>query len=148
MTAFPDSLFENLWLCRESRMYAQLLQSSIFATITDRTTPAQYTVAEQSIRELCERHEARLGLFHYGALTGTHQCIPDVCELASAYLANLRIMQPEPLPPSPPPPPASSPQPLSDEELMANLKAWVEESTRETFFGQDQEEEEAEEQSS
>jgi hypothetical protein len=47
--------------------------------------------------------------------------------------------------PAPPPSPAPSPQPLSDEELLERLQHYVTERTKETFFGQDQEEEAAEE---
>ncbi len=133
MSALPDRLFENVLLCRESRLYAQLLHNSIFATISDQTTQTQYAAAAQSIRDLGARLSATLDPFHFGALTGTHQCIPEVAELACAYLANLAIMQPELPRPTPPPPPR--PQPLSNEDLMRYVERWIAQNTQQTFFG-------------
>jgi hypothetical protein len=57
------------------------------------------------MRALCEKRAATLDPLHYGALTGTHSCIRDIFELASAYLTNLRLTQPAPEPPAAPTPP-------------------------------------------
>jgi hypothetical protein len=130
----------NLWsadtlrLCQHSRTYIQLIQSSIFAKITDQTTASQYAEAEQALVSLAERLERQVDLFHYGALTGTHACVRDVYELASSFLTNLRIWQPEPAPLEPPAPPPN-PQPLTDEELMKYMERWIAENAKQTFFG-------------
>jgi hypothetical protein len=136
MTTNNAWLSDSVRLCGQSRMYIQLLQNSIFAKIDAQTTDAQFVSAAQNMLALCERLEAKVDLFHYGALTGTHQCIRDVYEIASAYLANLRIWASEPSEPSEPP--APNPQPLSDADLMAYVERWIGESAKGTFFGTDQ----------
>jgi hypothetical protein len=148
MTTNNPWLADNIRLCPDSRMYLQLLQNSIFANLSIHTTATQFIAAQESMHALCEQRAATLDPLHYGALTGTHSCIRDIFELASAYLTNLRLTQPAPEPPAapaPPEPPAQ--QPLSDEALMATLQNYVAETTKQTFFGQDQETEEEENQS-
>jgi hypothetical protein len=54
-------------------MFAQIASQTILSQITERTTPAQFAAAEQSLLELCERLEAKVDLFHYPAEQGTHQ---------------------------------------------------------------------------
>ncbi len=136
MPALPDRLFENVQLCRESRLYVQLLHNSIFATISDHTTQTQFAAAEQSIRGLGQRLSATLDPLHFAALTGTHQCIPEVAELACAYLANLAIMHPEPA--SEPPAPTTQP-PLTPDAVVNNLRTLAEDRTRrrDTYLGQE-----------
>jgi hypothetical protein len=132
----------NLWpadtlrLCGQSRTYIQLIQSSIFAKITDQTTASQYAEAEQALVSLAERLEHQVDLFHYGALTGTHACVRDVYELASSFLTNLRIWQSEPPKPEPPAPPQP---PLAPDAVVNNLRKLAEERThrRETYLGQE-----------
>jgi hypothetical protein len=112
---------DTLRLCPQSRMYIQLIQSSIFAKITDQTTPTQFAEAEQALVSLAERLERQVGLFHYGALTGTHACVRDVYELASSLLANVRLMQPQPA--APPDESRDPSQPLRTlKDVVRNLK--------------------------
>jgi hypothetical protein len=121
MPAVPERLFESVRLCSESRLYAQLLHNSIFATISDHTTQTQFAAAEQSIRDLGQRLSETLDPLHFAALTGTHQCIPEVAELACAFLANVAILQPEP--PQPPAPPPMQP-PLTPDAVVNNRGPW------------------------
>jgi hypothetical protein len=105
---------DTLRLCPHSRTYVQIIQSSIFAKITDQTTAAQFAEAEQSLFALCERLERQVDFTHYPALTGMYACVRDVYTLASSLLANLRMMQPEPPPPPAPAPPTPSSPSLED----------------------------------
>jgi hypothetical protein len=118
------------------------------ATLNGATSPEQFAEAQKSLLFLWQELQALMDPLH-PRFPGGHRCLKH-CYLEYAMRIRNKALLLQPEPPQPPaaPAPAPSPQPLSDEELMANLKAWVEESTRETFFGQDQEEEESEEQSS
>jgi hypothetical protein len=82
-------------LCRDSYTVARLIEQTIFAKITPETTPEQFAAAQQALSQLCQRFEAKLDLFHYAAIRGSHQCIPDVYEDARARLELLAIMQPQ-----------------------------------------------------
>jgi hypothetical protein len=136
MTAPNPWPADTLRLCQHSRTYVQLIQSSIFAKITDQTTASQYAEAEQALVSLAERLERQVDLFHYGALTGTHACVRDVYELASSFLTNLRIWQSEPAPPEPPAPPQP---PLTPDAVVNNLRTLAEDRTRrrDTYLGQE-----------
>jgi hypothetical protein len=85
-------------LCRDSYTVARLIEQTIFSQITPATTPDQFAAAQESLKQLCERFEAQLDLFHYAGIRGSHHCIRDVYEDARARLENLAIMQPPPKP--------------------------------------------------
>jgi hypothetical protein len=96
MTSYTPRLLSNHRLCSYSRMYAQIVEQTILSQITERTTPAQFAAAQQSLLALCQRLEAKVDLFHYPAETGTHQCVRDVYTDAVFRLKNISLMQPEP----------------------------------------------------
>jgi hypothetical protein len=114
-------------LCRDSYTVAKLIEQTIFAKITPETTPQQFQRAQESLRQLCERFEANLDLFHYAAIRGAHQCVRDVYEDARARLENLAIMQPAP------PPPAQ--QVITREGIIIDREQRVQTSTEETDVG-------------
>jgi DNA-binding GntR family transcriptional regulator len=87
-------------LCRDSYTVARLIEQTIFNQITHETTPQMFAEALENLTRLCQRFENNLDLFHYAAISGSHQCIRDVYEDARARLENLRIMQPPPKPAS------------------------------------------------
>jgi hypothetical protein len=97
MTSYDD----KRTLCRDSYTVAKLIEQTIFNQITPETTQQQFQQVQESLRRLCERFEAQLDLFHYAALSGSHQCVRDVYEDARARLENLAIMQPQPKPVAP-----------------------------------------------
>ena len=118
----------------------QALLQQLAGSVTEETLAAAQEALAQYRTELL----ANLYPMHFGVSVGRHVCVQDVFDEAVARLRCMAAtMQPAPEPPAPPP--APTPQPLSDEELMERLKEYVKESTKETFFGQDQEAEEAEE---
>jgi hypothetical protein len=96
MTSYND----KHTLCRDSYTVAKLYEQTIFEKITPETTADQFAAAQQSLLRLCERFESNLDLFHYAAISGSHQCVRDVYEDARARLENLAIMQPKPKPAS------------------------------------------------
>jgi hypothetical protein len=108
---------------------------------TAETSKEAYLAILGRLRVLKEQLEASLSPFHYQAMgTGTvHRCVSMSFAIAECYLESKAALAPVPEPP--PPPPAPSPQPLSDEDLMERLKDYVTDRTKETFFGQDQAEE-------
>jgi hypothetical protein len=101
MTSYNPRFLSSHRLCSYSRMYAQIVEQTIFSQITDRTTPAQFAAAKLSLLKLCERLEAKVDLFHYPAERGTHSCVRDVYTDAASRLSNLFLMQPEPQPEQP-----------------------------------------------
>jgi hypothetical protein len=118
---------------------------AIFHNLSGTVTPDRINAAQEALETYRAELLPTLHPMHYGMSVGMHVCVEDVYHEAKARLRALAATsQPAPEPPAPPP--APSPQPLSDEELMANLADYVAESTKDTFFGQ--EEEESEEQSS
>jgi hypothetical protein len=86
-------------LCSAAFTYAQIIEQTIFARITDRTTPEQLEAALQSVGELCQRLERELDWSHYPASHGLHACVRDVYTDAEFRLRNLALMY-QPAPPA------------------------------------------------
>jgi hypothetical protein len=115
-------------LCRDSYTVAKLIEQTIFAKITPDTTPDQFTAAQQSLLQLCQRFEHTPDFFHYAAISGSHQCVRDVYEDARARLENLAIMQPKPQPPS-------VQQGITRDGIVINLEERAQTSETETDVG-------------
>jgi hypothetical protein len=131
--------------CKE---YAKLqgVADELLATLNGATSPEQFAEGQKSLLFLWQELQALMDPLH-PRFPGGHRCLQH-CYLEYAMRIRNKALLLQPEPPQPPAAPAPSPQPLSDEELMANLADYVAESTKDTFFGQDQEAEESEEQSS
>jgi hypothetical protein len=142
MSAYDWNLSAGAPLCVFSDSFYRTVRDTIFRQLTKDTTPEQFAQAQKSLLLLRQELEQDMPAMHYGALVGTHRCVNHLYREARAMLRGLAIVQPVPQPPAPQ---APRPQPFSDEELMANLKDYVAERTKESFFGQDQEAEEGEE---
>jgi hypothetical protein len=125
MTSYDD----KRTLCRDSYTVAKLIEQTIFNQITPETTQQQFQLAQESLKRLCERFEANLDLFHYAALSGSHQCVRDVYEDARARLENLAIMQPQPKPPAQ--------QVITRDGIISNLAERAQTSETETDVGID-----------
>jgi hypothetical protein len=125
--------------------YAKLqrVADELLATLSGATSPEQYAEAQKSLLFLWQELQALMDPLH-PRFPGGHRCLQH-CYLEYAMRIRNKALLIQPEPPQPPAAPAPSPQPLSDEELMERLKEYVKESTKDTFFGQDQEAEEAEE---
>jgi hypothetical protein len=117
-------------LCSFAYTCAQIAEQTIFARITDSTTPDQFMVAQQNLLALCQRLESQMDMFHYPAASGLHHCVQDIYTEAAFRLENLAIMQP-------PAPPAPKQQLLSREGAVIDLEKQVETSTEETNLGTD-----------
>jgi hypothetical protein len=117
-------------LCSVAYTFAQIADQSIFAFITNRTTPEQFQTAQQSLLQLCQRLESQMDIFHYPAATGMHSCVRDIYTDAAFRLKNLEIMQE----PAPPPP---TQQLISREGAVIDLEERVETSSEETDVGTD-----------
>jgi hypothetical protein len=116
---------------------------AIFHNLSGAVTSDKINAAQEALAQ--HRTELALTLhpLHFGVSVGRHICVEDVyCEAKARLRGLAATIQPAPESPATPPAPARSPQPLSDEELMERLKEYVKESTKDTFFGQDQKEEE------
>jgi hypothetical protein len=130
MPSYFDELARGKYLCSPARSFAQIAAQSIFAKITDRTTPEQYQAAQESLRQLCQRYEATLDLFHYpAAYSSPHWCVRDVYTDAAYRLQNLSIMQPVPEPPAP------KQQVITVEGVVIDIEETLSTSTTETDLG-------------
>jgi hypothetical protein len=121
--------------------YAKLqrVADELLATLSGATSPEQYAEAQKSLLFLWQELQALMDPLH-PRFPGGHRCLKHCyLEYAMRIRNKALLLQPEPVQP----PLAPSPQPLSDEELMANLADYVAESTKDTFFGQGQAEEES-----
>jgi hypothetical protein len=115
---------------------------AIIHNLSGAVTPDMIAAAQEALAQYRTELLPKLHPMHYGMSVGMHVCVEDVYQEARARLRGLAATsQPAPEPPAPPPSP--SPQPLSDEELMANLADYVAQNARETFFGQEQAEEDS-----
>jgi hypothetical protein len=126
MTSYND----KRTLCRDSYTVARLIEQTIFEKITPETTADQFAAAQLSLLQLCQRFENNLDLFHYAAISGSHQCVRDVYEDARARLENLAIMQPKPKPPS-------AQQGITREGTVISLEERARTSEKETDLGID-----------
>jgi hypothetical protein len=89
-------------LCGHARTFADIADKTIFSQITEFTTPAQFNLALQNLRALCQRLEAQVDIFHYGQAYGTsHSCVIDIYTDAEFRLKNLAIMHQKVQPPAP-----------------------------------------------
>jgi hypothetical protein len=130
MNRHDEQRLQHRNLCSVAYTFAQIADQSIFAFITNRTTPEQFQTAQQSLLQLCQRLESQMDIFHYPAATGMHSCVRDIYTDAAFRLKNLEIMQE----PAPPPP---TQQLLSREGAVIDLEERVEASSEETDVGTD-----------
>jgi hypothetical protein len=121
----------------------QQVAEELFQSLSGATSPDQYAEAQKSLMFLFQELKALMDPLHF-RYPGGHRCLSHCYwEYAMRIRNRALLLQPAPIQP-PEAPPVPTPQPLSDEELMERLKAYVKERTKETFFGQDQDEEEEE----
>jgi hypothetical protein len=99
MQCYNERTSQQRHLCSAAFTFAQIVENTIFAQLTDRTTPEQFKLAQESLRQLCRELAARVDWDHYASSFGPiHSCVRDVCDDAAARLRNLAIMQPPPAP--------------------------------------------------
>jgi hypothetical protein len=117
----------------------QRVADELLASLSGAASPEQFAEAQKSLLFLWQELQALMDPLH-PRFPGGHRCLKHCyLEYAMRIRNKALLLQPEPVQP----PLAPSPQPLSDEELMANLADYVAESTKDTFFGQGQAEEES-----
>jgi hypothetical protein len=115
-------------LCSFAFTYAQIIEQTIFARITDRTTPEQFQLAQQNLTLLCRELAAKVDWNHYPSSSGpAHSCVRDVYADAAFRLKNLEIMQP--------PAPAPAQQLITPDAVVINAEESIETSTEETGLG-------------
>jgi hypothetical protein len=78
--------------CPHARTFNQISELTIFAKITPATTADQFAAAAEILRQLRDRLEAQIDMFHYPAATGDHWCVRDVYEHAVLALTGLAAM--------------------------------------------------------
>jgi hypothetical protein len=117
----------------------KLIAEELFQSLNGTASPEQFSEAQKSLLFLFQELSQRKDPWH-PRFPGGHRCL-EHCYLEYATRIGNKALLLQPEPPQPPPAPAPNPQPLSDEELMERLKEYVKESTKDTFFGQDQDEE-------
>jgi hypothetical protein len=125
---YDESNSQHRRLCSAAGTFAQIAEQTIFARITDRTTPEQFRLAQESLRRLCSEFAAMVDWDHYPASSGPgHMCVSELYGAAAACLRHLAIMQP------PPPPPSQ--QLITREGVVIDIEDKPQTSTVETDVG-------------
>jgi hypothetical protein len=97
---------------------------TLFSQVNDRTTPAQFTAAHQTLLERKRELEAELrlrGRFHYAAAAGgLHRCVAQVYEDAVTRLRLLSQLQQPPSEPGRRQPPRSADEVVNDVASLAD----------------------------
>jgi len=115
-------------LCRDAFTFAQIVEQTIFAQITDRTTPEQFRLAQESLSQLCSKLAASVDWDQLASSFGPiPSCVRDVYADAAARLRNLAIMQP--------PAPVPAQQLITPDAVVINAEESIETSTEETGLG-------------
>jgi hypothetical protein len=117
--------------CPHARTYIQIAEQTIFHKISSQTTAEQFTSAAEILRQLCDRLEAQVDMFHYPAASGDHWCVRDVYDHAVLALKGLAAMhqQAEPQPPRQ--------QLISREGIVIDLEDKIQTNRTETHLGTD-----------
>ena len=96
----------------------------LFSQVTDRTTPAQFDSAHQTLLERKRELEAELrarGRFHYASAAGSlHRCVPQIYEDAKTRLRLLSELQQPPAPPVRRQPPRNADEVVNDIASLAD----------------------------
>ena len=96
----------------------------LFSQVTDRTSPAQFNAAQQTLLERKQELETELktrGRFHYASAAGSlHRCVAQAYEDAKARLRLLSELQQPPTEPVRRRPPRSPDQVLNDIASLAD----------------------------
>jgi hypothetical protein len=119
----------------------QQVAEELLTSLTGVTSLEQFAEAQKSLLFLWQELKDLKDPLH-PCFPGGHRCLEEAYLLYAMRIRTKALLfQPE----QPEPPPAPRPQPLTDEELMQQLKDYVAERTKETFFGQEQEAEQEDE---
>jgi hypothetical protein len=117
--------------CPHARTFIQIAEQTIFAKITEHTTPDQFTAAEDILRQLGQRLAAQVDMFHYPAATGDHWCVQDVYDHAVLALAGLAAMHQQAVPEPP------KQQLITREGIVIDLEEKIQTNRAETHLGTD-----------
>jgi hypothetical protein len=117
--------------CPHARTFLQIAEQTIFNKITPATTAEQYTAAEEILRQLRDRLEAQVDMFHYPAATGDHWCVRDVYDHAVLVLKGLSAMHQQEVAQPP------RQQLISREGVIIDVEEKIHTNTEETDVGLD-----------
>jgi hypothetical protein len=123
----------DLPLCLYANVFYRTAQDSIFAQLTDDTTPAQFAQAQTFLLLMKEELEKDMPRLHYASHLDTHGCVGVLYKEASLRLRNLAALQPEPLPLE------TGPQPLTPEDIVNNLENDLPTNPQDTLLGDEKE---------
>jgi hypothetical protein len=129
-------------LCPDAKQFHMIIQETIFAKISEMTTPEQFSAAQQSLLVLYQELSQQLGTYHFAtANTGSHRCLKAVYLDAAMRLKNLAIMHEQP---QPPPPPRRRP-PRSADEVVNDVSSLADQVKRpgDTFLGEERKDNQA-----
>jgi hypothetical protein len=117
--------------CPHARTLIQIAEQTIFNKITPATTAEQYAAAAEILRQLRDRLEAQVDMFHYPAATGDHWCVRDVYDHAVLALKGLSAMHQQEV--SQPP----RQQLISKSGAVIDLEDAIQTNTEDTDLGTD-----------
>jgi hypothetical protein len=117
--------------CPHARTFIQIAEQTIFNKITPATTPDQFTAAAEILRQVRDRLEAQVDIFHYPAASGDHWCVRDVYEHATLALTGIAAMHQQAVPE-----PAKQ-QLISKSGVVIDLEDEIQTNAAETELGVD-----------
>ncbi len=117
--------------CPHARTFIQIAEQTIFNKITPVTTAEQYAAAAEILRQLRDRLEAQVDMFHYPAATGDHWCVRDVYDHAVLALAGLAAMHQQAVPEPP------KQQLITRDGIVMDLEDKIQTNRAETHLGTD-----------
>jgi hypothetical protein len=115
----------------------QLVAEELLGNVDETTSQEQFAEAQKSLLFQFFELKQRMDPLHFRT-PGGHRCL-EQCYLEYAMRLRNRAILQKPLPEAPSP--TQKPQPVSLEALLANVERIIAESTKETPFGHDREEE-------
>jgi hypothetical protein len=119
--------------CKEYEKF-QLVAEHLLAHVGETTSPEQFEQGQKGLLFYWQELKKRLDPLH-PRFPGGHRCLDDAY-LEYAMKLRTRADLQKPLPPPP-----QKPQPVSLEDLLANVERVIAESAKETPFGYEREEE-------
>ena len=121
----------NLPLCVYSDRLHRTVAESVFAQISEETTPSVFAQLKENLLQLHQQLKRDMPAIHYAAQFGTHICIDDIFEEAKFRLQNLALFYQEEQPTPP------EPEPLDPEEVFKNLGNDSDPEIDDTYLGMD-----------
>jgi hypothetical protein len=97
MWPFDRYFNQRVFPCTEAYRLQRIAKETIFANLTETTTPEQFEEAMASLERLKEEQLKNKKTFHFSALSGRHYCIAECFADLETALRNQWSLRPIPI---------------------------------------------------